>query len=322
LSEKNYIKQRALQTLRIESDAIARLVQNIDDDFCKCVELIANCKARVIVTGVGKSAIIAQKIVSTLNSTGTASFFLHAADALHGDVGMIRKEDLVLVLSKSGETPELKALIPLLKSWGQTIIGMCSSDKSYLALNVDILIHVPVAEEADPNNLAPTASSIAHMAMGDAIAISLLSFRGFTKEQFALFHPGGSIGKQMYLKVKDLSQKNQRPCVNINQSIKDAIVEMTSKRLGAVVVLDDNEQTLGIITDGDIRRMLEKTENISKVKLENVLGTDPKFIEEDELAVKALEILRKYSINQLLVNRNGQYIGMVHLHDILREGII
>ena len=322
MPDKNYIKSLAIQTLRIEADAINNIIQNIDDDFCHSVELISKCKGRVIVTGIGKSAIIGHKIVATFNSTGTAAFFMHAADAVHGDVGMIQEDDVVLVLSKSGETAELKALIPLLKSLNHKIIGMCSAKYSYLATNADILIYIPVNEEADPNNLAPTASTIAQMAMGDALAISVLSQKGFTAGQFAKLHPGGSLGKQMYLRVKDLCANNLRPCVYINDSVKKAIVEITSKRLGAVVVLNHEKKIQGIITDGDIRRMLEENEEISSILLKSIMSVKPRTIDEDELAINALDMMRKNSVTQLVVTKNGGYVNIIHIHDILREGII
>lgn len=311
-----------MQTLRIESDTIAKLLPHIDDNFCNCVELISNCKGRVIVTGIGKSAIIGNKIVATFNSTGTSSFFMHAADAVHGDVGMIHEDDLIMVLSKSGETAELKALIPILKSLGLKILAMCSKKNSYLATNADFLIYIPVEEEADPNNLVPTASTVAQMAMGDALAISLLSHKGFTPEQFAKLHPAGSLGKQMYLRVKDLSGKNQKPFVYKNATIKEAIVEITSKRLGAVVVLDKNKHIVGIITDGDIRRMLEMNEDLSTVIIVDMMSTKPKIIDENELAINALEMMRINNVTQLVVIGNDMYVGIIHIHDILKEGMI
>lgn len=316
------IKEVALRTLRMEAESIAGLEQAVDHHFEKAVKELSDCKGRVVVSGIGKSAIIAQKIVATFNSTGTPSLFMHAADAIHGDLGMIRREDLVLIISKSGESPEIKVLIPLIRNFGNVIIGMVGNMQSYLARNGDIILNTTVAQEACPNNLAPTTSTTAQMVMGDALAVCLMELRGFQPEDFAKFHPGGMLGKKLYLRVSDLCIHNEKPKVKKENTIKEVIVEMTAKRLGITAVVDDENNLQGIITDGDLRRMLEKTEEISRIKAGDIMTPDPQSIGPDELAVDALDLLRKKGISQLAVVSEGKYEGILHLHDLIREGLI
>jgi arabinose-5-phosphate isomerase len=286
------------------------------------VEEIFACKGRVIITGVGKSALIAQKIVATFNSTGTPALYMHAADAVHGDLGMITGEDCIICLSKSGETAEIKVLIPILKNFGNKLIGMTANKQSYLGQNVDYLLHIPVTREAEPNRLAPTASSLAQMAMGDALASALLKIRGFSHEHFARFHPGGSLGKQLYLRIKDVYPNNEIPSVGMDAPIGDVIIEMTSKRLGVAVVLDDRSKIKGIITDGDLRRMLNKYKNSEDLRAGDIMSVNPKTIGPSALAVEAFRIMQKNSITQIIVTENDQYLGIVHIHDLIREGIV
>ena len=320
---KKKILNIALKTLRIEAQTLRGLEAGINDAFEGAVTHIFNNNGRVVVTGIGKSALVAQKIVATLNSTGTPSLFMHAADAIHGDLGMILPDDVVICISKSGETPEIKVLIPLLKSLGNTTIGMVANDKSFLANQSDFVIHTPVPKEADPNNLAPTASTTAQMAMGDALAMSLLACRGFTSKDFAQFHPGGSLGKKLYLRVSDIYKNNEQPKVFAEATIRQIILEISSKRMGATAVIDSKNQLLGVITDGDLRRMMEQQTDISSVTAQQIMTPQPKSITPVTLAVEALKIMRESSITQLLVaDDNQQYMGMIHLHDLLREGLV
>ncbi len=315
----------AQQTIRIEAEALLALADALDDtsDFETCVAAIAASPGRLVLTGIGKSAIVAQKIVATLNSTGTPALFLHAADAIHGDLGMIGPHDHVLCLSKSGETAEIRVLIPLLKNFGNPLIAMTANRQSTLARQADYLLWTPITQEADPNNLAPTASTTAQMALGDALAIALLSYKGFSTNDFAKFHPGGALGKQLYLRVRDLYTLHGRPAVSPGATLHEVILEISSKRLGATAVLDANGQVLGIVTDGDLRRMLERDAvDYSALCAQDLFTPDPKCITPDALAVDALVILRQYSINQLVVLENGQYVGMIHLHDLVREGLV
>lgn len=315
-------KENIEKTLKIEALALQHLSESVTDTMCDSVELIFNSTGRVVVCGIGKSAIIAQKIVATFNSTGTTAMFLHAADAIHGDLGMLQPGDVVLCISKSGDTPEIKMLVPLIKNFGNKIISLVSNMNSLLAMQSDISIFIPVESEADPNNLAPTTSTTLQMAMGDALAVALLSRKGFSSEHFARFHPGGSLGKQLYLKVSDLILRNEKPKVYLQDSIKTVISEISGKRLGATAVLDDNENLKGIITDGDLRRMLESVTDLSIVCAENIMSISPKSIQYDSLAVNALSLMRTYSITQLLVVDGNRYKGIVHIHDMVREGII
>jgi arabinose-5-phosphate isomerase len=275
----------------------------------------------VVITGIGKSALVAGKIVSTLNSTGTPAIFMHAADAIHGDLGIIQEDDMVICISKSGETPEIKVLVPLLKQRGNRLIAMVGNVTSYLALSSDYILDTTVSKEACPNNLAPTASSTAQMVMGDALAVALLECRGFTSNDFARLHPGGSLGKQLYLKVSDLYVRNEVPRVELTADIRQVILEISNKRLGATAVMD-RDKLAGIITDGDLRRMLEKIQDVSGVTAAEIMTRNPKTIEASALVVEALSLMRKHNITQLPVLEKGRYAGVIHLHDILKEGII
>lgn len=321
MKEDKSIKEIAIRTITEEGEAIAALIQSINDDFVKCVKLILHSQGRVIVTGIGKSAIIGAKLVASLNSTGTPSIFMHAADAIHGDLGTIQKEDIIICLSKSGETPEIKILIPLLKLYGSSLIAIVGNTHSYLAKQADYILDTTVKKEACPNNLAPTSSTTAQMVMGDAITVCLLECRGFTTSDFAKLHPGGALGKQLYLKVADLYINNQVPKVQLTDSITTIILEISSKRLGATAVLDHG-QIKGIITDGDLRRMLEKTTDFENFTASDIMNLSPKTVGPDTLVVNALTIMRKNNITQLLVTDKDRYLGVLHLHDILREGII
>jgi arabinose-5-phosphate isomerase len=321
LKENKSIKEIAIRTINEEGKAVAALANSINDDFVKCVELIFHSKGRVVVTGIGKSAIIGAKLVASLNSTGTPSIFMHAADAIHGDLGTIQKEDIIICISKSGETPEIRILVPLLKDFGSSLIAIVGNPRSYLAKQADYILDTTVKKEACPNNLAPTSSTTAQMVMGDALTVCLLEYRGFTTSDFAKLHPGGAIGKQLYLKVTDLYINNQVPKVEINDNIKTIILEISSKMLGATAVLEHGHLK-GIITDGDLRRMLEKTTDFGKITARDIMTTSPKTIDPDTLVVNALSLMRKNNITQLLVTDKDRYLGVLHLHDILREGII
>jgi arabinose-5-phosphate isomerase len=321
LKSKKSIIESAITTLKLESEAILNLLPHINDSFAEVVQTILACKGRVIVTGIGKSAIIAQKIVATFNSTGTPAIFMHAADAVHGDLGMIQRDDLVMCLSKSGNTPEIKLLAPLLKQSGNLLIGMLGAVDSDLARQADLTLNVSVNKEACPHNLAPTTSTTAQLAMGDALAICLLEARDFNSQDFARYHPGGSLGKRLYLKTGDLAIKNEKPSIAPSAMLKDVIIEISKNRLGVVVVVAD-DKVQGIITDGDIRRMLENHTNILALKAADIMTENPKSIDKDELALLALDIIKENNITQLLVTSNNAYFGIVHLHDLLQEGII
>lgn len=317
------ITETALRTISIEYEAVKALEQSIDDSFVAIVKLLFQSSGRVVVTGIGKSALIAQKIVATLNSTGTPSLFLHAADAIHGDLGMVQPDDQVICISKSGETPEIRVLIPLLRNLGNKVIGMVSRRDSFLGRQADFILHTPVHQEADPNNLAPTASTTAQMAMGDALATTLLAMRGFSPRDFAQFHPGGALGKQLYLRVNDLYPQNEKPAVQAHQDLRSIIIEMTSKRLGATAVVDEAHRVLGIITDGDLRRMLEGKTDLTQISAQAIMSANPKTIHQQTMAVKALEMMRQHSITQLIVtDDNHVFLGFIHLHDLIREGLI
>ncbi len=316
------LKQIALRTIELESQSISGLSQYINDDFEKAVNAITNCKGRLVISGIGKSAVIAQKIVATLNSTGTPSIFMHAADAIHGDLGIVQQEDVVMIISKSGESPEIKVLVPLIKNFKNILIGMVGSIESYLASQSDIILNTTVTQEACPNNLAPTSSTTAQLVMGDALAICLMEMKGFGSDDFAKFHPGGTLGKKLYLRVADLYIKNEKPTLTRDRSLKQVIVEISSKRLGATAVVDKNDILLGIITDGDLRRMLEKNISLDGVTAADIMTVTPKSIGAEELAVDALDLMRKRSITQLVVVENGKYLGFIHLHDLIREGLI
>lgn len=316
------IKQVALRTIELEAKSVTGLTAFIDDDFEKAVKTIANSNGRLVVSGIGKSAAIAQKIVATLNSTGTPSIFMHAADAIHGDLGMVQQDDIVIVISKSGESPEIKVLVPLVRNFGNILIGMVGSIDSYLAKNATIVLNTTVEQEACPNNLAPTTSTTAQLVMGDALAVCLMELKGFQTDDFAKFHPGGMLGKKLYLRVADLYEENEKPKVLSGQSLKEVIVEMTKKRLGITAVVNKENDLLGIITDGDLRRMLEKNTAIDKIIADDIMTKSPQSIGPDEMAVAALELLRKKGISQLAVMESGKYLGIIHLHDLIREGLI
>lgn len=312
----------ARRTIRLEASALLALADSLDDtsDFETCVAAITASPGRLVLAGIGKSAIVAQKIVATLNSTGTPALFLHAADAIHGDLGMIQPDDLVMCLSKSGETPEIRALAPLVKNFGNRLIAMTANRQSTLARHADFVLYTPMEQEADPNNLAPTTSTALQMALGDALAIALLTHKGFSMEDFAKFHPGGALGKQLYLRVRDLASLHDRPAVPPNASLREVIFEISSKRLGATAVLHDDGHLAGIITDGDLRRMLERGGNAGTAI--DICTKNPKTIAPDALAVDALATMRQCSIAQLLVMDGKKYTGIVHLHDLLREGLV
>lgn len=328
------IIQIALRTIQLEAQSVAGLSTYINSDFETAVLAIANCKGRVVVSGIGKSAVIAQKIVATFNSTGTPSIFMHAADAIHGDLGMVQQEDVVMIISKSGESPEIKVLMPLLRNFGNILIGMVGNTASYLARQSTIILNTTVEQEACPNNLAPTSSTTAQLVMGDALAVCLMEMKGFQSDDFAKFHPGGALGKKLYLRVSDLYADNEKPRVHNKDSLKQVIVEMTAKRLGITAVVDNDTNLLGIITDGDLRRMLEKDISIDTVKAGDIMTPHPLVIGPDQMAVDALDLMRKNEISQLVVvdlnakptgTKNefqGKYLGIIHLHDLIREGLI
>ena len=322
LKRTNTITAAALRTIEMERDAIAQLVSYLDDSFEDAIDTLASCKGRIVISGIGKSAIIAQKIVATLNSTGSPAIFLHAADAIHGDLGMVQQSDVVIIISKSGESPEIKVLLPLIKNFGNPIIAIVGNMESFLAKKSDFVINTTVTQEACPNNLAPTTSTTAQLVMGDAIAICLMEKRGFRVDDFAKLHPGGALGKKLYLRVADLYVDNEKPQVKGDQNMKQVLVEMTAKRLGVTAVIDDAEKLLGIITDGDIRRMLEKDCNLQQIKAYEVMSTTPKTITSTEMAVNALDLMRKNEIMHLVVVDNEKYLGIIHLHDLVKEGLI
>ncbi|PUV25629.1 MULTISPECIES: KpsF/GutQ family sugar-phosphate isomerase [Sphingobacterium] len=320
--KNNYeIKNIAIEAIQEEAKAVAALAQYIDDDFVTVINKILHLQGRVIVTGIGKSAIIAQKIVATLNSTGTPSIFMHAADAIHGDLGIIQQHDLIIAISKSGNTPEIKVLVPFLKQTKNTLVALVGNTASYLAKNADYILNTTVEKEACPNNLAPTSSTTAQLAMGDALAVALQECRDFTDQDFAKYHPGGALGKKLYLKVADLSDQNGKPSVQLNANVRDIIITITHFRLGAVAVLKDT-QIEGIITDGDIRRMLERHTDLTTISAADIMGKSPKVIDKNELAANALHIMRENNITQLLVSDQGNYDGVIHIQDLLKEGII
>ncbi|MBK1440377.1 KpsF/GutQ family sugar-phosphate isomerase [Parapedobacter sp. ISTM3] len=321
MKSNSEIKNIAINVLTQEANALNKLTERIDSDFIAVVGAILELKGRVIVTGVGKSAIIAQKIVATLNSTGTPAIFMHAADAIHGDLGIIQEDDLVVVVSKSGNTPEIKVLVPLLRQTQNLLVAVVGNIQSYLAHQADYVLDATVEKEACPHNLAPTTSTTAQLAMGDALAICLLECRQFTDQDFARYHPGGALGKRLYLKVADLSTQNPKPWVTSEASVREVIVTITKHRLGAVAVIRGDD-LIGIITDGDIRRMLENHPQIDGLAAKDIMGRCPKTIDKNELAVHAFDIMRQHNITQLLVLNEQSYDGIVHLHDLLKEGII
>lgn len=319
--ENNFdIKSFAVNTILEEAKAVEKIASYIDDDFVEIAKLIYHCKGRIIVSGIGKSAIIASKIVATMNSTGTPSIFMHAADAIHGDLGLIQPNDIIIILSKSGNTPEIKVLIPLIRNLGNKIIAMVSSTDSYLALNSDYVLKATVEKEACPINLAPTSSTTAQLVLGDALAMTIIKLRGFTSADFARFHPGGSLGKKLYMRVADVISP-EVPKVSLEEKIRPIIMEISSKRLGATAVVNDDQTLAGIITDGDLRRMLEKGIEVVNLHAKEIMSINPRTIDINELAINAFDKMEKHKITQLVVLQDGKYAGMVHIHDILREGI-
>jgi len=320
LKSISQILRIAKSVIGLESEIIEELIGKLSDDFAQAVQLILSSNGRVIVAGVGKSANIASKIVATFNSTGQPAVFLHAADAIHGDLGNIQKNDVVICISKSGNTSEIKYLLPLIKNMGNKIIAICGNNSSYLENQADFVLDASVKKEACPHNLTPTSSTTAQLVLGDALAICLLESKNFTDKDFARFHPGGVLGKRLYLKVSDIVKNNEVPSVQVKDKIQKVIIEISEKRLGATVVLE-GEKIAGIITDGDLRRMLEKEVQIEKVLAKNIMNNNPKSILSSELAIEALKIKEQNNISQLLVVENEAYIGIIHLHDILKEGI-
>ena len=321
MNSKKSIVALAKETIAIESLAISQLADFIDDTFAEAVDLIFNSTGRVIITGIGKSAIIANKIVATLNSTGTPSVFMHAADAIHGDLGLILTDDIVICISKSGNTPEIKVLVPFLKNAGNTLIAITGNQKSVLAEQADFIFNSYVEKEACPINLAPTTSTTAQLVIGDALAVCLLELRGFTKDDFAKYHPGGALGKKLFLKVRDILALNEVPAVSPDASIKNVIVEISEKRLG-VTAVTLAEKIVGIITDGDLRRMLAKTDDFSQLWAKDIMSENPKSISIDAMAIDAMELMDTHEISQLLVEDQGKYAGVIHIHDLIKEGII
>lgn len=322
MKTKGEIKKIAIQCVKDEAAAVSKLVDYVDDDFIRSCELIYNNnEGRVIVCGIGKSANIAQKIVATFNSTGTPAIFMHAADAIHGDLGMVQKHDIVILISKSGNTPETNLLVPMIKTRGNKLIAIVGNVDSYLSKHADFVINSTVSKEASPNNLAPTASSTAQLVLGDALAVCLIHMRGFSKEDFARVHPGGALGKQLYMTVDDIFKDNEIPFVSPDARLSQIIYEISSKRLGVTAVIDKGN-IAGIITDGDLRRMLEKTPNPQHVVAKEIMSRRPKTIESNQLAIKALEMMKKHNITSVLVTKDGNYAGVIHLHDLLKEGII
>lgn len=318
---RDQIIASARRTVRLEADALLAIEQFINDDFVRAVEAIYLSKGRLVVSGIGKSAIIAQKIVATFNSTGTAAIFMHAADAIHGDLGMVQPNDAVVIISKSGESPEIKVLVPLIKNLKNTLIGIVGNAQSFLATHSDIVLNTTVEQEACPNNLAPTSSTTAQLVMGDALAVCLMEIKGFGSSDFAKFHPGGALGKKLYLRVEELYKRNEKPSVTEDASLKQVIVEISKKRLGATAVLRGDE-LMGLITDGDVRRLLERDVDLNAVKAKDIMTTTPVTISEEALAVDALDKMRKADISQLVVTEGKKYKGIIHLHELVKEGII
>ena len=317
---KNTILETAKQTIIAESNAITNLVNFLTDDFENAVKFIHKSNGRLIVTGIGKSAKIADKIVATLNSTGTPAIFMHAADAIHGDLGNIQQNDVVMCISKSGNTPEIKVLVPFIKNYGNKIIALTGNTKSYLALNADFVLNCYVEKEVCPNNLAPTTSTTAQLVIGDALAVCLLELNDFSSKDFAKYHPGGALGKKLYLRVNDLINKNELPQVATTTPIKDVIIEISKKRLGTTAVVENNK-IVGIVTDGDLRRMLKDNSDISQLTAADIMSENPKTIQVDAMAIEALETMENNNITQILVEDTTTYVGVVHLHDLLKEGL-
>jgi arabinose-5-phosphate isomerase len=318
---KNAILETALQTVQLEAKSIADLATFLDASFVETIELLNNCKGRLVFSGIGKSALIAQKIVATLNSTGTPSLFMHAADAIHGDLGTVQKDDIVLIISKSGESPEIKALVPYIKNFGNKLIGIVGNTSSYLAAASDHILNTTVSAEACPNNLAPTSSTTAQLVMGDVIAVCLMQLKGFTSDDFGKYHPGGNLGKRLFLKVADLTSTDLKPTVEPHTPLKNVILEITKNRLGVAVVIN-NGQIAGVITDGDLRRMLEKTVNIENITAAEIMSHSPQVIDYQTLAAEAIDKMKQHEISHLIVTKEGHYYGILHIHELIKEGLI
>jgi len=321
LRTSSIMSEIARNSIISQSNALKGVANLIDKSFAEAVQLIYNAKGRVVITGIGKSAIIAKKIVATLNSTGTSSIFMHAADAIHGDLGLVQKSDIIICISKSGDTPEIKVLVQIINKLKNKLIAITGNPKSILGSNADYVLNSFVEKEVCPNNLAPTTSTTAQLVIGDALAVCLLDLRKFTKDDFAKYHPGGTLGKKLFLTVGTLSNQNQLPKVNPNSKIKDVIIEISEKRLGFTAVIDNNK-VVGVITDGDLRRMLSKTENISNLSAKDIMSTSPKTISTNAMAIEALKIMKANEISQLIVEDENKYAGVIHIHDLIREGII
>jgi len=318
---KNAILETALQTVQLEAKSIADLATFLDASFVETIELLNNCKGRLVFSGIGKSALIAQKIVATLNSTGTPSLFMHAADAIHGDLGTVQKDDIVLIISKSGESPEIKALVPYIKNFGNKLIGIVGNTASFLAVQSDYILNASVSAEACPNNLAPTSSTTAQLVMGDVIAVCLMQLKGFTSDDFGKYHPGGNLGKRLFLKVADLTSTDLKPTVEPHTPLKNVILEITKNRLGVAVVIN-NGQIAGVITDGDLRRMLEKTVNIENITAAEIMSHSPQVIDYQTLAAEAIDKMKQHEISHLIVTKDGHYYGILHIHELIKEGLI
>jgi len=321
MQEKS-ILETAVKTLKLEAEALMEMGGRLGDGFTKVIDLLQQMKGRLVVSGIGKSAIIGQKIVATLNSTGTPAIFMHAADAIHGDLGMVQQDDVVMIISKSGESPEIKVLVTLIQNFSNPIVAMVGNINSTLARSAHHILDTTVSQEACPNNLAPTSSTTAQLAMGDALAVCMMEARGFGSEDFAKFHPGGALGKKLYLRVDDLSRMNERPAVGLKDNLKAVILEMTKKRLGLTAVLNEEGRLAGVITDGDLRRMLEKGVDVQHTSAADIMTANPKTISPESLAVDALDRMRKNNITQLIVAEADRYEGVIHLHDLIREGLI
>lgn len=321
LISKENILAIAKKTILSESEAITKLTDSLDDNFSEATQAIYNSKGRLIVTGIGKSAIIAQKMVATFNSTGTPSMFLHASEAIHGDLGMVQNHDVIICISKSGNSPEIKVLVPLLKRFGNTLIAITGNMTSFLAKGSDFILNTTVESEACPINLAPTSSTTAQLVMGDALAVCLMEIRGFKPEDFAKYHPGGALGKKLLLRVQDMLEHTLKPMVSPDTSIKKVIFEISEKRLGVTAVVDQ-DKVIGIITDGDIRRMLNDRDSFADLTAKDIMTKNPKLIQSTAMVVDALNILEDFSITQLVVVDGEDYKGVLHLHDILKEGIL
>lgn len=321
MKTKERIISIAKKTIETESQAIARLGNFVNHEFAEAALYIFHSTGRVIITGIGKSANIATKIVATLNSTGTPAIFMHAADAIHGDLGNIQENDTVICISKSGNTPEIKVLVPLIKSMGNKLIAITGNSESFLGTQADWILNAHVTKEACPNNLAPTSSTTAQLVIGDALAMSLLDLHGFSSADFARYHPGGSLGKQLYLRVSDLTALNQKPSVSPDTDVKDVILEISEKMLGVTAVIQD-EKIIGIITDGDLRRMLTKDENFMRLKARDIMTHNPKIIDNNAMAVEAMKMMEDNGITQILAQENGHYVGVIHIHNLTKEGIL